>query len=104
MHGTLTPEDVAYAVECVVRHVEDRWIERGILAAPDDATALHVAKDRAGQGASCGGQYAVDWMHGRIEVRAADREGFLSFCDLVCYVRHGLPRPEATQLSLNFGP
>lgn len=96
----ITKDDIAFVVEQVVSHVGDRWIEKGILGAPDDETATKVAKTRCGQGGFCFDGYYVDWLHGRITVDASERSGVLSFRDLVRYVRHGIPKGANAQLTL----
>ena len=83
----LTEEDIAFVVEHVVASVEDRWIEKGILNAPDGNTANAVAKGRCGLGGFALDGYHVDWTHGKIEVEAGTRRGVITFAELASRVR-----------------
>jgi hypothetical protein len=103
MSTPLTSTEIAAIVEHVVSSYEDLWIERGILDAPDDATAVRVAKERCGIGGFTDGDLYVHWQNGGIIVEALrtdDVRGTITFPELVRHVRHGITREAPQQLSL----
>lgn len=85
----LTPEDIAYVAHRVARFSVGSL--DAILAAPNDATAAIVAKQRAGIGGFAERPYSANFIRGSVITVEVDgtppRAGTLTFLDVARVVR-----------------
>jgi hypothetical protein len=100
--GPLNEDDILWGVERAVSHIETRYVERIVLAAPDDATAAALAKEQCRWWGSCGRVGDVEGKPTRVWVRREGREGIVPWLELAQRVRgtYAPPAPQDEQIKL----
>lgn len=85
----LSGPEIVQGIDIALSLIEDRYIERAILASETTAGAIAVAKKECRNGGFSGGGQSVCGVTQGIHIRCGDREGIVTWRALVEWVRGG---------------